>query len=373
MARRCLSLTLAASLLFACQPPPARVATPEPAAPPPALAFTVADPPSAQATRTSFERPTIEPLAVVGCRFEVARWDATQTGLNLYLETGSAAWARLPRGAKMPVTVEIKDGWGEGVLELEQRGAKVRTLIHADDLALRPVAPVVLGGFAVPLPSRKLTLEQIEDGAARVRFFMGADFSSGSWQWAKWRCDQMGLAVQSFESPIAKAKKLGDAVLEAGHLAALRTEPVGEVVAELEPHDDLSVDVIERRQNHTRIRWTTEHMTFFGWVDSALLSSPADGRGIGGLGLSGRGEGKKPPKRPRPVRCDRELPLIVWQRGLARTVGTLGTEARFTPSIMLGELQAIHIDDLDIQLADGSFYTVASDVPKHCVSVAPEP
>lgn len=373
MARRCRSLTLAASLLWACQPAPARVAAPAPAAPPPALAFTMAEPPAPQATNTSFERPRIEPLAEVGCRFAVPRWDAAQQDLNLYLATGSAAWGRLPRRAAMPVEVAIADGFGEGVLELEQKGAKVRTLVHADDLKLRPVAPVVIGGFAVPLPTRKLALEQIEDGSARLRFFMGGDFSSGSWQWASWRCDQMSLVVQSFEAPIAEAKKLGDAVIEAGRHTPLRARADGEAIAVLEPRDDLAVDVIERRQDKARVRWTAEHMTFFGWVDSTALAIPLGGLGwgVGGLGLSGRGKDLEPAKRPLPVRCKRELPLIVWQRGLARTVGTLRTDARFTPSVMLGELQAIHIDDLDIELVDGSFYTVASEIPKHCVSSEP--
>jgi hypothetical protein len=79
----------------------------------------------------------------------------------------------------------------------------------------------------------------------------------------------------------------------------------------------------------------------------------------------------RPRSRSRPsawAACS-ALPLIVWQRGTAETVGSLGPGARFEPSVLLGDLRAIKVQNLDVDLYDGSFYTVAADILEHCEAV----
>ncbi len=362
--------TLAASLLLsACGPPRDLVtggATSHDAHGP---AFTVGEPPPSQAARATFERPPILPLERAGCRFEVARWDNTQQGANLYLAAGTQPWGYLPKHATVPASVTIESGWGLGVIELAQSGVAIKAIVHADELAVRARQTVVLEGYAVPLPRRRLVLGEIGGGDVQVSFFLGSEFVDGTWLRAEWGCGDVGLEVAAFEPPVLAAPSLGPAFLSAGRLVELRAAPAGPVVARLQPEDDLSVDVLERRQNMARIRWVSEDMLFFGWVDATSALAPLGALyGMGGLGLAGSARAA-PEKRPWPVRCNKDLPLVVWQRGLARTVGTLGPTARFEPSVMLGELTAIHIRDLDIELRDGSFYTVAAELSKHCAAV----
>ncbi len=336
--------------------------------------FTVAAMPSAQATKMLIDRPAIEALENVGCRFRLKKWKRAGQGLNLYLGGGKPAWARLRADADVPVTVTIEDGWGAGVLDFEQAGRKIRSVVHADELQLRPRGAVVMDGFAVALPERRLMIENIAHERVRVSFYLGRDFASHAWIRTSLGCDEMSLGTASFKPAVAKLRTLDVSALRAGRRVQLRRRPQGKVVAELQPRDDLVVTVVARRNGEARIRWIRANVMLFGWVPQGALT----GKVPGALGLlSGGGEGRAREKvlqgKASVVRCRSSLPLIVWQRGQARTVGTIGGEVRFEPSVMMGDLRAIMLRTPEIDMREGSFYTVASEIPKHCAAELDHP
>lgn len=365
-------LTLAASGLVACTRPAAT----EPTAPIDIVdtntpAFRDAPTPASQATKFTFERPEIPASSEIGCRFHTRSWKRAGYALNLYLGIGKPPWGRLREDADVGVSLTLDQGVGKARVTFEQAGVSLRSVVHRDEVRLRPRHARTLDGFAIPLPDRALPVETVLDGKARVHLFLGNDFANRAWTRATYRCDEITLERADFEPNVANETALGVGLVAEGSTTALRATPKGQPVATLAPSDPLWVDVIERGQDATRIRWEAANVLFFGWVDKGAVDETQSRGGL--FGLMGVGEGgKEKPRRPTlTVRCRKALPLIVFQRGHARTVGTVGPQARFEPSVMFGDLRAIDIHGLEVTLRDGSFFTVASAIPKHCEAVAP--
>ena len=366
---RAASRSLALVLLAGCGP--AAAERPPTHAPPVTIGaprtFSIEAPPPSQATRITFERPPIEEPENIGCRLQLDRWKRADYPLNLYLGIGKSAWGQLEASATSKVSIAIEDGFGSGVVTVEHAGVRLRSAVHADEVRLRPRRARTLRGFATPLPSRRLQIERIVDGKVEVVVALGDEFVSTAQLREMYDCSDLSLSAVSFVPAVARAHAIERAELRVGTPFSLHVTN-GTPTTDVEPSRTITVDILERGTNRSRVRWESSDVLIFGWVPTTVLAPQTGASSTTALvGLAGGASARAMPGAPeQPVRCTAELPLIVWQRGHARTVGTIAQGTLFEPSVVLGELLAIDIPGLPVHLEDGGFYAEASAVAKNC-------
>lgn len=215
------------------------------------------------------------------------------------------------------------------VVEAEANGFFVRGVATPTGMPLHANRVAVLGGVVVPRGVADLIVTRAEEDGVTVQYLLPTAIrisgASGSIS-GRLPCSILSFEVPEFDpyetllgTPIAKAR-LKDARIP------LSTSVDGPPVATLAPDPGSSqeIQVLAREKKRVKIAWETDDVIAFGWVDAAHVQPAAPplgafGSGLGGLGLSGVGEGA----RPRLAVCHAEIPIHVAHGPVEATLGLL--------------------------------------------------
>jgi hypothetical protein len=254
------------------------------------------------------------------------------TDLGLRFAANSPAFARVAHGHRLivPSSTPVREAFA--IVDLEQ--LTLSGVVAMGDVELRPARALLFGGFAVPMPGAKLQLLAAQPDSIRLGFDLRADSDSmlrvrvlepvrGS---ASCRDVTLGYSPFDFDDVTALLDAVVEdrAILRPGD-SALRLTPGGRVVARIGVGERVQVPILARAAHAARIAVEVSSTTFVGWVaDTALEPVPRESVGLGTIGTLGHGAGVGYGAgfgAPRTVRCPHEVPLIVEQGSMRRTVG----------------------------------------------------
>ncbi|APR88093.1 hypothetical protein A7982_13442 [Minicystis rosea] len=256
-------------------------------------------------------------------------------------------------GASATVDLTVAGPAGGAMMRAVHRGFTVHGITAADDLALAPARPMVLGGFIVPAPDARLTWKATVPGTITVGFALEGDLEAlpeAHLDASALPCDAVTLDVAPFDPSTAAPHSPQEraALLTAGKAVPISRTPEGAPIARLRVTTaDAGIVVIETRGRRSLVRREASQGVVFGWVAASDVKPlPKDGVGEalggGGFGLVGVGDSSA---RPRTVRCDRIVPLVAEVAGERRTIGSVAAGAVISLLERKGETFTVQLPD----------------------------
>ncbi|TKD03554.1 hypothetical protein [Polyangium fumosum] len=224
-------------------------------------------------------------------------------------------------GQDRSADVVLLDGPAKSVgITLKNPDLVLRGFLDAAELVLHPVRARALGGFLAP--TRLRVVSASSSGVEVAPRFGNEVEVLGSLPAQRLTCAELSLdaAVLDVDPSVLPSSK-GDPymLLRGGNPINLAVEPAGPAVARLHPPSaSTSVRVVETKGKATRIAWTLDEGTVFGWVASSALEKPSNPYRTQGL----RGIDRPPNEEPvASFLCSEDVPLVAEVAGERVTVG----------------------------------------------------
>ena len=232
-------------------------------------------------------------------------------------------------GQDRSAEVVLLDGPAKSVgIRIKDPNLLLRGFLDAEEIVLHPLRASVLGGFLAPTRFRVVSASSAGVEVA-PRFGKEVEVL-GSLPAPRLTCAQLSLdpAVLDVDpSVLPSSKNDPRRVLRGGDPIDLAVEPAGPAVARLHPASaSTDVRVVETKGKATRIAWSLDEGTVFGWVVSSALEEPPKGHRVQGL----RGIDRPPDEVPvASFLCSEDVPLVAEVAGERVTVGHVrkGTRA----------------------------------------------
>ncbi|MDI1480849.1 hypothetical protein [Polyangium sp. y55x31] len=197
----------------------------------------------------------------------------------------------------------------------------LRGFTDVADLDLRPARASIVGGFLVPV---RLRLVSASSSGVEVAAQLDKEVEIvGNLPAQRVTCADLSLdpAAADVDAALpAATKKDTYMLLREGDPIDLAVEPAGTAVARLRPSSSSSsVRVLETKGKSTRIAWSLDGGTVFGWVASSSLEKPPEGRRPG---AEGRMRATPPEEKTvESLVCSQDVPLVADVAGERITVG----------------------------------------------------
>ncbi|MDC3962786.1 hypothetical protein [Polyangium jinanense] len=197
----------------------------------------------------------------------------------------------------------------------------LRGFTDVADLDLHPARASVIAGFLVPT-----RLRVVSASSAGVEVAPEIDKKVelvGSLPAQRATCAELSLdpAAADVDAALpAATKKDTYMLLREGDPIDLAVEPAGTAVARLRPSSSSSsVRVLDTKGKSTRIAWSLDGGTVFGWISSSALEKPPEGRRPG---AEGRMRALPPEEKPvESLVCSQDVPLVAEVAGERVAVG----------------------------------------------------
>ncbi|MDC0742782.1 hypothetical protein [Polyangium mundeleinium] len=224
-------------------------------------------------------------------------------------------------GQDRSADVVLLDGPAKSVgIRIKNPDLVLRGFLDAAELVLHPVRARALGGFLVPTRFRVVSASSAGVEVA-PRFGKEVEVL-GSLPAQRLTCAELSLDAAVLDvdpSVLPSSKKDTYLLLRGGNPIDLAVEPAGPAVARLHPASlSTSVRVVETKGKATRIAWSLDEGTVFGWVASSALEEPPKHHRAQGL------QGIDRPPNEEPVAsflCSEDVPLVAEVAGERVTVG----------------------------------------------------
>lgn len=229
-----------------------------------------------------------------------------------------------------PVVARLALDGASFAVDVETEGVFFRGHASAESVPLYPQRPLLFSEFLAPRAHVAVDARPVRPDALLLAVNPLGDFDLAPTRPSV--CADVGLEIAEFD-----ARDAFPAMIRRGELRGaeipMAKDRVGAFSVVLTPTDETAreVDVVGERGDRVEIVWDTGAYVLHGWVATASVEPTPDTgelNGLGGLGLSGVGEGGIPLVSV----CPMDLALHAEVDGVSRVVGYVRRDTPFHPS-----------------------------------------